>query len=153
MHKTVLTIRAYNHFRIYDQFNKVKYLHMTQQSALAGQKASSIPGCTKRSVTSRLKEFIFYPLPWSCETPTGVPCPALQSSVQEMHGSLTVDTENSYRNYQKAVAPILKTVWENWCCSSWGIENTGESLLVSRKMERHFLPGPVVIWKRIMALN
>lgn len=31
----------------------------------------------------------------------------MQSLVQEMHGPLTVDTENSYRIYKKAVAPML----------------------------------------------
>lgn len=46
MQETLLTISSYNHFKIYDQFYKVKYLDMTQQSALVDQKASSIPGCT-----------------------------------------------------------------------------------------------------------
>lgn len=36
----------------------------------------------------------------------------MPSSVQEMHGPLTVDTENSYRIYQKAVAPILGRLTE-----------------------------------------
>lgn len=61
---------------------------------------------------SRLRELIFPPLPCSRETPARGPCLAVPSSVQEMHGPLTVDTEKSCRIHQKAIAPILGKLTE-----------------------------------------
>jgi len=55
---------------------------MTQQSALAAQKANHILGCIKSSVASRSRAVIL-PL-CSAETPPGVLCPALEHKYMEL---------------------------------------------------------------------
>ncbi|GAB0195605.1 hypothetical protein GRJ2_002025800 [Grus japonensis] len=80
-------------------------LNMSQQCALPAQKANHILGCIKRGVTSRLREVIL-PL-HSDETPSGVLCSALGSSVQEGHGPVGVSPEEGHKDAQRAGAPLL----------------------------------------------
>ena len=57
---------------------------MSQQYALAAQKANRILGCIKRNVASRASEVILL-LCVGVSSP-GVLCPRVESSVQERHG-------------------------------------------------------------------
>ncbi|GAB0190929.1 hypothetical protein GRJ2_001558200 [Grus japonensis] len=72
-----------------------KKLHMSQQCALAVQKANCILGCIKRSMTSRLREGIL-PLR-SCETSLGVLCSAVGSPEHERHGPVGESPEEATR--------------------------------------------------------
>ncbi|GAB0192850.1 hypothetical protein GRJ2_001750300 [Grus japonensis] len=83
---------------------KDEELDMTWQCVLAAQKANCILGCIKRSMASRSREVI---LLCSGETPPGVLCPALGSSVQERHGSVGASPEEGHKNDQRAGAPLL----------------------------------------------
>ncbi|GAB0180569.1 hypothetical protein GRJ2_000522200 [Grus japonensis] len=79
--------------------------NMSQQCALAAQKANRVLGCIKRGVTSRSREVIL-PL-CSCETPPGVLCPALGGLVQHGHGTIGANPEEGHEADQRAGAPLL----------------------------------------------
>jgi len=81
-------------------------LDMSQQCALAAQKANHILSCIKRSVASRLREVIL-PL-CSGETPAGVLRPALEPSAQEGHGTVGAALEEGHKDYSRAGAPLLQ---------------------------------------------
>jgi len=61
-------------------------LNMTQQCALAAQKANHILRCIKRSVASRLREVILPLSSTLVRLQRGVLHPALEPSAQEGHG-------------------------------------------------------------------
>ena len=68
-------------------------LDMSQQCALAAQKANCILGCIKRSMASRSKEVLC-----SGEVSPGVLCPDVESSVQERYGLAGVHLEEGHKN-------------------------------------------------------
>jgi len=71
-------------------------LDMSQQCALAAQKANCIPGCIKGSVTSRLRGD---PAPLLCagEVSLGIAHPDVDSSVQERHGPVEAHPEKGQK--------------------------------------------------------
>jgi len=58
-------------------------LDMSQQCALAAQKANSILGCIKRSAAGRVREVILPLCSAPGEASPGVLCPDVEFSVQE----------------------------------------------------------------------
>lgn len=75
-------------------------LHTSHQGALVAQKAKHILGYIKRMVADRLSEVIFSPLFCFDENQSGVLCPALLSSVQDRHGSDTLDPKEGLENHE-----------------------------------------------------
>jgi len=72
-------------------------LDMSQQCALAAQKANHILGCIKSNMTSRLREWILPLCSTLVRPPPGVLRQALEPSAQERHESL----EQGQRRPQK----------------------------------------------------
>jgi len=72
-------------------------LDMSQQRAFTAQKANRILGCIKRSVASRVRG---YPAPLLCtaDTSPGVPCPDVESSIQETHRPVGVHPKEGHKN-------------------------------------------------------
>ena len=66
-------------------------LDMSQQRALAAQKANWIQGCIKRGVASREREVIASLS--SCEASSGVLYPGLETPAQGRHGALATGPE------------------------------------------------------------
>ena len=73
-------------------------LNMSQQCALAAQKANCILGCIKRSVASRSKEVLLPPFLCAGEAPPGVLHPDVESSVHGRHGPVGVCPEESHKS-------------------------------------------------------
>ena len=71
-----------------------KKWNVTQQCALAAQKANRVLVCIKSRVASRSREGIL-PLLHSGEAPPGVLCPALEPSAQGRHGPVGVGPEEA----------------------------------------------------------
>ncbi|PKU47138.1 rna-directed dna polymerase from mobile element jockey- hypothetical protein [Limosa lapponica baueri] len=78
-------------------------LNMSQQCALADQKANHILDCIKRNVASKSRP----PLLHSGETPPRVLYPALESSAQGGHGPVGTGPVEGHKNDQSAGAPML----------------------------------------------
>ncbi|GAB0186373.1 hypothetical protein GRJ2_001102600 [Grus japonensis] len=82
-------------------------LNMTQQCALAVQKANRVLGCIKRSVTSASREVIL-PLCSALVRPHLEYCIQLwEAPLQERHGAVGVSPEEGHKDDQRAGAPIL----------------------------------------------
>ena len=80
---------------------------MSQQGALAAQKANRILGCIQSSVASRAREVILPPLLCADEASPGVVCPDVESSVQEIQGSVGVHPEEDHKNGARDGTPLL----------------------------------------------
>ena len=71
-------------------------LDVSQQCALADQKANCALGCIKRGVASREREVIVPPLLSSCEAPSAVLRPDLGPSVQKGRATLGAGSEEGH---------------------------------------------------------
>jgi len=80
---------------------------MTQQCALAAQKANRILGCIKRSVGQQVEGGDSAPLLCSGETSPGVLRPALEPSAQEGHGPVGAGPDKGHKNDQRDGAALL----------------------------------------------
>ena len=72
-------------------------MDVSQQCALAAQKANHILGCIKRNMVSRLREVILA-LCSVLMRPPGVLHPDVVSSVQERHGPIGTCAEEGHKN-------------------------------------------------------
>ena len=75
-------------------------LDMSQECALAAQKASRFLGCTKSSVASRVREMILPLCSVLVRTP-GILHPDVESSVQERRGAVGAHPEEGHKNDPK----------------------------------------------------
>ena len=101
-------------------------LDMSQQCALAAQKASRILGCIPSSVGSRAREGVL-PL-CSGETPPAVLHPALGPSAQEGHGAVRAGPEGATKMI-RGPEHLSFDDRLSWGCSAWRREGCGETLL------------------------
>ncbi|PKU45208.1 rna-directed dna polymerase from mobile element jockey- hypothetical protein [Limosa lapponica baueri] len=83
-------------------------LDMSQQRALAAQKANHILGCIERNVASRSREVILPLYTTLLRPPPGVLCPALGPSAQERHGPVGAGPEEVHIDHQRAGALLLQ---------------------------------------------
>jgi len=75
-------------------------LNMSQQGALAAQKANHILGCTKRSTASRLREVILPLYSALVEASPGVLHLDVESSVQDRHSIGSTCSERGHKLIQ-----------------------------------------------------
>jgi len=79
---------------------RVEKLDVTQQCALAAQKANRALGCIPSSVGSRVRE-VTAPLLRSDETPPGVLRPALEPPAQDRPGAVGNGARGGHKNGQR----------------------------------------------------
>jgi len=91
---------------------------MSQQCALAAQKANCILGCINRSMASRSGRWSC-PSALCCETSPGVLRPDVKSSVQETHGAVGVHPEKGHKNGLDDLWEFLPTQMILWPKERW----------------------------------
>jgi len=79
-------------------------LNMSQQCALAAQKANHILDCIKRSVASRAREVILL----LCSAPPGVLRPVLEPPTEEGRGCVGAGPEEGHKDDQGPGVPLLR---------------------------------------------
>ena len=82
-------------------------LDMSQQCALAAQKANHILGCIKRSMASMVKGGDPAPLLCAGEASSGVMCPDVVPSEQERHRPTGAWPEEDHKNNPRDGTPLL----------------------------------------------
>jgi len=82
-------------------------LNMTQQCALAAQKASRNPGPHLMKCGQHVKGGDSIPLLCCGETTPGALCPVLEQSAQERHGPVGTGPEEGHKNDQGDGTPLL----------------------------------------------